>query len=224
MKKIFVPLLIIMVALKTEAQSSVFTIVDSLLLKGNYQEALLQLKKETPKTIEVFNKIASIYQSVGNYNNAIHFYKKALGIENNEAIKVTLAAAYNSTGLSSKAIEVYEDILKKDTSNLIVAHNLGKLYLSKNHANKAAKIYQLLKNKDSLNPNFPYQLGKALEKQGKNLQMGQSYLDAFNIDTLHLKSIYELARFFKTLRVRDSSMVFIDKGLKIDSVNISFCS
>ncbi|MBL4939925.1 MAG: tetratricopeptide repeat protein, partial [Lutibacter sp.] len=152
MKKIFLPLLVMVAVLKTEAQSSVFTVVDDLLLKGNYQKALVQLENEPNKTVKIFDKIASIYQSVGNYNNAIHFYKNALVIENNEAIKVKLAAAYNSTGLSSKAIEVYEDIIKNDTSNLLVAHNLGKLYLAKNKAKRAEKIYQFLKEKDTLNP------------------------------------------------------------------------
>ena len=52
--------------------------------------------------------------------------------------------------------------------------------------------------------------------------MGQSYLDAFNKDTLHLKSIYELAKFLKELRYKDSTMFFINKGLKIDSVNVNF--
>ena len=41
------------VVLKTEAQSSVFTVVDKLLLKGNYQEALVLLEEEQPKTIMI---------------------------------------------------------------------------------------------------------------------------------------------------------------------------
>jgi tetratricopeptide (TPR) repeat protein len=222
MKKIFVPLLIIMVALKTEAQSSVFSVVDSLLLKGNYQVALIQLEKEHIKTAKIYGKIASIYQSIGDFNKAIQYYEKALVIEEKESLKVKLGVSYNSAGFPSKAIALYEDIIKKDTSNLLVAHSLGKLYLAKNKAKRAVKIYRFLNIKDSLNPNYPYQLGKALEKQGKHLKMGQSYLDAFNIDTLHLKSIYELSKFFKELRVKDSTMLFIEKGLKIDSTNVNF--
>ena len=96
------------------------------------------------------------------------------------------------------------------------------MYLAKNKAKKAEQLYRFLKKKDTLNPNYPYQLAIALEKQNRNLKMGQSYLDAFNIDTLHLKSIYELSKFFKELRIKDSTMLFIDKGLKIDSANINF--
>lgn len=222
MKKIIATLLFIMVALKTEAQSSVFTIVDDLLLKGNYQEALVQLDKESSKTVKVYDKIAGIYQVIGNYNKAIKNYEKALVIEDNEAIKVKLGVAYNSAGFSNKAILIYEGIIEKDTSNLLVAHSLGKLYLAKNKAKKAEKLYRFLKKKDTLNPNYSYQLAESLSKQNRKLEMGQSYLDAYNIDTLHIKSMYNLAKFFKTLRIKDSTMLFIDKGLNIDSANINF--
>ena len=166
-----------------------------------------------------------IYDSnvyIGNYNKAIEFYKKALVIEDSEELKVKLGSAFNSTGLTSKAILIYEDIIKNDTTNLLVTHNLGKLYLAKNKAKKAEKLFRFLKGKDSLNPNYPYQIGVCLEKRNRNLAMGQSYLDAFNIDTLHLKSIYGLSKFFKELRMKDSTMLFIDKGLKIDSTNVNF--
>lgn len=71
-----------MVALKTEAQSSVFTVVDDLLLKGNYQDALVKLEKENPKMVKVYDKIATIYQTIGNHNKASENHKKVLAIEN----------------------------------------------------------------------------------------------------------------------------------------------
>jgi len=222
MKKSIVTFLLIMLALKAEAQSSVFSVVDQLLLKGNYQMALVQLEKEPIKTVMVFDKMANIYQSIGDFNKAIKYYEKALVIEEKEDLKVKLGVSYNSAGFPSKAITIYEDIIKKDTANLLVAHSLGKLYLAKSKAKGAEKIYRFLKEKDTLNPNYAYQLGKSLAKQGKHLKKGQSYLDAYNIDTLHLKSIYELSKFFKELRIKDSTMLFIDKGLRLDSTNINF--
>ena len=222
MKKILLPLLFLLVVLKTEAQSSVFTVVDSLLIKGNYQLALDLLTKSEPQTFELLEKAASINQTIGNDTKAIELYKKALTFNNSESLKIKLGQVYNSAGLSSKAIEVYEDIIKKDSSNLLVLNNLGKLYLAFNKPKKAALVYNYLKNKDSLNPNYPYQLAEALSKQNKLFKMGQSYLDAYNLDTLHIKSIYELAKFFKKLKIKDSTMLFIDKGLKIDSTNLNF--
>jgi len=222
MKKILIPLLFLVAVLKTEAQSSVFTVVDSLLIKGNYQKALILLEETKDKNPLVLEKTADIYQTIGNYNKAISFYSKALEIEPKSQLKIKLANVFSIIGYKDKAIDLYEDVFKKDSSNLLVAHNLGKLYLRELKPKSAEQLFRYLKNQDTLNPNYPYQLGKALGLQRKKLQMGQSYIDAFTIDTLHLNSIYEVAKFFKTINVRDTSRIFIEKGLKIDSTNINF--
>lgn len=222
MKKIITLLLFTIAVLKTEAQSSVFTMVDELLLKGDYQLAIQLLDKQEPKTIEILDKTATIYQTVGNYTEAIKNYSEALKLEDNDRIKVKLGNAYNSAGLSNKAVETFEGIIQNDSTNLLVINSLGKLYLGKNKSVKAEKIYTFLKTQDSLNPEYPYKLAQSLEKQRKYFRMCDSYLDAYSIDSLHLKSIYGLAKFFKELREKDSTMLFIDKGLNIDSINVNF--
>ena len=222
MKKILISLLFLVAVLKTEAQSSVFTVVDSLLVKGNYQKALLFLEETIDQNALVLEKTADIYQTIGNYNKAIASYSEALTIEEKSQLKIKLANVYATIGYKNKAIELYENVFKKDSSNLLVANNLGKLYLRELKPKSAEQLFRYLKIQDTLNPNYPYQLGKALALQRKKLQMGQSYIDAFTIDTLHLNSIYEVAKFFKTINVRDTSRIFIEKGLKIDSTNINF--
>jgi len=222
MKKILISLLFLVAVLKTEAQSSVFTVVDSLLVKGNYQKALLFLEDTKDQNALVLEKTADIYQTIGNYNKAIASYSEALTIEEKSQLKIKLANVYATIGYKNKAIELYENVFKKDSSNLLVANNLGKLYLRELKPKSAEQLFRYLKIQDTLNPNYPYQLGKALALQRKKLQMGQSYIDAFTIDTLHLNSIYEVAKFFKTINVRDTSRIFIEKGLKIDSTNINF--
>lgn len=222
MKKVLYIVTLVLSVLKTEAQSSVFTVVDSLLLKGNYQKALVLLDNTQPKTFAVLEKVASIYQSIGNENKALKYLNKALELENSETAKVKLAQLYLAMGLTSKAVETYEVLIKNDTSNLLVANSLGKLYLSQNQPKRAEKLFRFLQSKDPENPNFPYQIGESLEKQNKFNEMGQSYLNAYKLDTLHLKSIFELAKFFKALRFQDSTTLFINKGLQIDSNNINF--
>lgn len=222
MKKILIPLLLLVAVLKTEAQSSVFMVVDSLLIKGNYQKALILLENSKDQNPLVLEKTADIYQTIGNYNKAITNYSEALAIEEKSELKIKLANVYATIGYKKKAIDLYEDVFKKDSSNLLVANNLGKLYLRELKPKSAEQLFRYLKIQDTLNPNYPYQLGKALALQRKKLQMGQSYIDAFNIDTLHLNSIYEVAKFFKSLHIRDTSRIFIEKGLKIDSTNVNF--
>lgn len=224
MKKIIIPLLLILAVIKTEAQSSVFAVVDSLLQVGKYQKALQLLETENNQNAIIYEKTGDIYQTIGNYNKAIANYSKAIEIEPKSNPKIKLANVYATLGYKQKAIDLYEAVFKKDSSNLLVAYSLGKLYLKEMKPKSAAKIFRYLNIQDTLNPNYPYQLGKALALQGrkKMLSMGQSYIDAYTIDTLHLNSIYEVAKFFKTINVRDTSRIFIEKGLKIDSTNINF--
>ncbi|MDT8418016.1 MAG: tetratricopeptide repeat protein [Lutibacter sp.] len=222
MKKIFIVISLLFTILKTEAQSSVFVVVDSLLAEGNYQKALTLLDNTIPKTSLIFEKSAGVYQSIGSDTKALECLNKALEFGTNESIKVKLAQLFVSTGFTSKAVETYESLIEKDTSNLLIANSLGKLFLSLNQAEKAEKIYRYLMKMDTVNPNYPYQLAESLEKQNKHSEMGQRYLDAYKLDTLHIKSIFGLAQFFKSLNFKDSTSLFIDKGLKTDPNNLNF--
>jgi len=221
MKKILCFSLLIFICLKLEAQNIHFTNIDSLLLLGKYQKALKILENK-PENFDVFVKSAAIYKRIGNYSKAINFYKKALDIKDNNLVKVSLGNAYNLAGFKTNAVKVYENIIQKDSTNLLVLNSLGKIYLSANHPKKAEKIYRFLIKKDTLNPNYPFQLARAFAKQNKFLKMGQSYLEAYKLDTLHIRSFYELAKFFRKIRDKDSTNLFIDKGLALDSLSISF--
>lgn len=221
MKKKLIIILVFILSLTTEAQVSVVKVTDSLLSQGKYQQAL-ELLKNKEETTANLHKIGSIYQTIGNYTKAIETYKKALKISNNDVIKTRLAKVYTSAGFPSKAIKLYEEIIQKDSSNLLVANSLGKLYLSNGKTKSALKIYKYLTKKDTLNPNYPYQLGVAYNREKKFFEMGDSYLEAFKRDSLHVKSIYRLAKFYKDLKFKDSTLLFIDKGLQIASNNINF--
>lgn len=221
MKKILYLSLLILLCFKLEAQNQNLTKIDNLLLQGKYQRAL-EILKNKQGSFEVFVKSAEIYKQIGNYTKAIYFYKKALDIKNDNIVKVSLGNIYTLAGYKTEAIKVYEDIIQKDSTNLLVLNSLGKIYLSESQPKKAENIYRYLTKQDTLNPNFPFQLAKALSKQDKFFKMGQSYLEAYKLDTLHLRSIYELAKFFKKLHMKDSTNLFINKGLALDSLSINF--
>jgi len=222
MKKKLITIIVLIISFTTEAQVSIVKVADSLLIQGNYQKALELLESQEVKTIATFDKTASIYQSIGNYNKAIEFYVKALKIKEIDVVKAKLGKTYSSAGLPLDAIKIYEEIIQKDSTNLLVSNNLGKLYLSNRQTKKAVRIYQYLKKKDTINPNYPYQLGVALGRLKKPFEMGDNYLEAFKRDSMHIKSIYRLAKFYKDLKFKDSTMLFINKGLKIDKNNINF--
>ena len=188
MNKIILSIVIGMSILKTEAQTLVFNASDSLMQQGNYQKALVILDSVEVGTAELFYRKGAIYQTTGNYSKAIENYIKSLEIQNNPLVTKKLGKVYELAGLNSKAIRTYEKIMEIDATNLLVANRLGKLYLANFKSEKAERIFKFLTVKDSLNPNYFYLLARSQLKQKKFLKMGQSYLDAYTIDTLHIKS------------------------------------
>ena len=47
------------------------------------------------------------------------------------------------------------------------------------------------------------------------------FLSAYEIDTTHIKSVYQLAKRFSVLRKRDSSRIFTDKGLALNPLHLN---
>ena len=125
-KKILI--LTILWIVKVEAQTSTFSTIDSLFEKGRYKMALVQLDK-LPLTFESNFKKATIYESIDNYKKMVDYLEKAIVYKEDYKAKLKLAKAYQRLKKSNKAIIIYEDILKKDSLNLVLKYQLGKLYL-----------------------------------------------------------------------------------------------
>ena len=106
MKKIIIPLLFILAVIKTEAQSSVFAVVDSLLQVGKYQKALKLLEDEDNQNSVIFEKTGDIYQTIGNYNKAIANYSNAIAIEPKSQSEIKLANVCATLGYKQKAIDL----------------------------------------------------------------------------------------------------------------------
>ncbi|MBL4745712.1 MAG: hypothetical protein JKY08_05040 [Flavobacteriaceae bacterium] len=189
---------------------------------GNYQARLVELdKKERPLFVDFVEK-AGIYHQIGHYNKAIFNYKKALEMNPSDVIDIQLAKSYHAAGMSKNAIFIYENVFVKDSSNLLVANQLARLYNSTRQKMHAFKMYNYLKQKDQTNPSYSYQMGRILKKQGNVFTSGELFLDAFRRDSAHVKSIFELAKFYKRLKFKDSTQLFIDKGLALNKESLNF--
>ena len=224
MKKKILIILFMLLIFKTGAQTSVLKITDSILQTGNYKAALAELQKVENPSYEVLEIIAGINQKVGNNSVAIKHYDKAFRIIPSVKIKEQLAKSYQSIGNADKAIQMYNEVLQTNPDNLLLKYNLAKLYMSEKKVKKAIELFNELSEKDSLNANYQYQLGIAYEKLGQSgfSNSVNSFIKAYNIDSLHLKSIYNLAKFYRKLKFKDSATLFIDKGLKINPKSINF--
>jgi len=220
MKKQFLLLICIFTLLKTTAQIPVSKIADSILSTGNYQLALQQLKTIEKPSSSILEKIASIYQKVGNHSEAIAFYHQAYEIKPSDKIKERLGVSYQFMGNVPRTITLYQEVLKANPNNLLLKYTLAKLYMGERKVKQAIKLFTELSEQDPKNPNYHYYLGLAYDKIKKDPSVG--FLKAFELDSMHLKSIYRLAKFYQAIDVRDSTRLFIDKGLKINPESINF--
>ncbi len=220
MKKILLFIGLVFLTYKMDAQNSILKLSDSLMQVGNYQAALQKLEKINNSSADIFEKIAGIYQKVGDNSKAIENYMKAYQLNPSDKIKEKLGKSYQFRGNSDKAIRLYNEVLSANPDNLLLKYNLAKLYMAERKTSFAVKLLKELIQKDSLNPNYYYQLGEVYEKLNKD--PSKVYLKAYALDSLHLKSIYNLAKFYKSIKVKDSTGLFIDIGLKISPDNLNF--
>lgn len=211
-KKILIVLLFTI--LKVEAQISTFLVVDSLFAKGRYKLALNEIDAKQPSFLSNYKK-AVIYESIDNYKKTVECLEKAITIKDDEKAKLKLAKNYRRLKESKKAILIYEEIIAKDSLNLVLQYQLGKLYLITRNAEKAATTFKYLILRDTTNANYSYHLGLAFTLKGQRDPMINSFIDTFEKDTLHIKAIIRLAKSFKKLKDIDSTQLFVDKGLVI---------
>ena len=219
MKKSFL-ILLLFGFVKVGAQTSTFSIADSLFEKGRYKLALQELDKNNPSFLSNFKK-AVIYESIDNYKKTAEFLEKAIVFKDDEKVKLKLAKTYQRLKITNKAVKIYEEILAKDSLNLVLKYQLGKLYLNSKDADKAVRIFKYLIDNDALNANYSYQLALAFALKNDRDRMINSFIATYKKDTLHLKAIENLASSFKKLNDIDSTQLFVEKGLAIDKNHIN---
>ncbi|PHS10804.1 MAG: hypothetical protein COA88_00515 [Kordia sp.] len=134
----------------------------------------------------------SLFQ-LGNYSKAISFYEK--DVDNSLYTQTKIARAYIGLGAHRKAIPYYENIVLKDSTQLITQYELGKLYYKIKASEKAFDYFKKLIAKDKKNPNFRYQLG-LVQLQAKDKRYIESFRKAIALDPYHLKSIKQLCKHF----------------------------
>jgi tetratricopeptide (TPR) repeat protein len=209
---------------RSVAQSADLSVADSIFRTGNYKNALNILEKIKPQDFNVLVKQGKIHQKTGNYSKAIAFYSKALQQKESLSVQQELGRSYLAHGNLDKAIRIYEEIIAKDSMNLLLKFELAKLYTREYRKDDAIPLLEDLIKADSLNPGYYYELGKIYKNKSARgfLKSGNYFLSAYRIDTTHLKSIYELTKFFDKIRFKDSTRLFIRKGLQLDPSSINF--
>ena len=153
--------------------------------------------------------IADSLYRIGDYTKAINVYAKV----NTPNANLQIARAYNVVRNYDKAMLQYEALVERDPKAQLARFELGKIYAKTRKSVKAQQLFEVLVSEYPNNPEYFYYLGSAyadLDSIPKSVQLFKS---AIARDSTHLRSIYEVAKYYVSEQELDSVVKYADKGL-----------
>ncbi|MDH7448005.1 tetratricopeptide repeat protein [Aquimarina sp. 2201CG14-23] len=119
-------IIILLVFIETEAQSSALKTADNFYALGNYSEAIKNYEKIIPKDQYIFLQIAKAHKAKGTYLNALTYYEKAV-ISNPSlsSAKLEYAKLLMTTNKIQKADSVYSELVLQHDKNPNFQYRLG---------------------------------------------------------------------------------------------------
>lgn len=153
--------------------------------------------------------VADSLYATGNYTQAINTYATV----GNTASNLQIARAYNAIGNYDKAIAQYEAVVTRDSDLRIARLELGKLYLKTKRYDDARKIFSKLVADDETNPEYFYYQGEAFRELEQFSSGLVAYKKAIKIDSTHLRSLFQLGKYFVVKQENLQALEYIEKGL-----------
>lgn len=170
MIKYTLSILILLTIFKTEAQTSVLKIADSLYAHGNYSKAIAQYKAHSHPP-EVYHNIAKSYIAIGNYDEALINYEKAVETnQDNTLLKYDFGKFLYRTKHYKKAAELFNKLVYIDYKNPNFQYELG-LALEKLKDSTAQNRFFNAFQLDTTHQKAIYKIARFHLKKGHNRQV-----------------------------------------------------
>ncbi|MCM4172427.1 tetratricopeptide repeat protein [Arenibacter sp. TNZ] len=103
----------------------------------------------------------------------------------------------------------------------MATYELGRLYLKlKKHA-LAKEVFSQLVDGKNPNPEYFYYLGESLKELNLFPESIAAYKHSVKVDSTHLRSLFQLGKYYVLQRERDSVLKYVDKGLHFYENDVS---
>jgi tetratricopeptide (TPR) repeat protein len=219
---------LLLIVFKTEAQTSVLNIADSLYAIGNYSKAIEQYKLyKIPK--DVYNKIAKSYTAIGNYDEALKSYEAHISANHNDALTTfEYAILLSQTKKNKEASMIFKDLVTMDDKNPNYHYQLG-LALEKMNDSTAIESYHSTFQLDSTHQKAIYKIAKYFLQKGKN-QLAEDYADIGlktyenNLELISLKAQnYFLKKNYKSAAIWFEKLIGLGESSEFVHKQLSLC-
>lgn len=132
-----------------------------------------------------------------------------------------MARLYKTIGQNYKAISIYESLLAKDPDNSLAAYQLAKLLLQVKNQKKQYPLLQELQKVDAENANYLCHEGIANTMLKNKNKAIDNFLQAYRKNDAHFKAIERLAYAYVLLQDKDSTALFVNRGLELRPEHIA---
>lgn len=154
-----VSILFLLILFKTEAQTLVLNMADSLYVNGNYSKAIDHYKTYENQS-EVFDKIAKAYIAIGNYDEALQNYEASISENPDDALlKFEYARVLSQTKNYETAAKVFNNLVSIDNKNPNYHYELG-LVLEKLKDSTSINQYRSAYKLDETHQKAIYKIAK----------------------------------------------------------------
>uniref|UniRef100_UPI004047F824 tetratricopeptide repeat protein n=1 Tax=Mariniflexile sp. TaxID=1979402 RepID=UPI004047F824 len=211
-------LFLVFILNKTEAQTSVLIIADSLYANGNYSKAITQYKLFQNQA-DVYDKIARSYVAIGNFDEALKNYKASIEVKPHDALlKYDYARLLLSVKKYKEASILFNDLIHVDYNNPNYHFQLG-LVLEKLEDDSAINRFISAYNLDQTHQKAIYKIA-LYYLQNKKYKLVDKYtntgLESYpnNVELINLK-----AQNFLWQEEFESSVIWFEKLLELGESN-----
>ena len=162
-------------------------------------------------------EVADSLYAQGNYIKAINEYAKI----GTAAAALQIARSYNAIGNFDKAVAQYRFVTKAHADFQLARFELGKLLLKVKQYAEANKVFTKLTENTTNNPEYHYYLGETKMQLDKPEESLVHYKKAIALDSTHLRSLFQLAKYYTVKQERDNALGYIEKGLRFYDTDVS---
>lgn len=187
-----ISILFLLILFKTEAQTSVLNMADSLYVNGNYSKAIEHYKAYNNQS-EVFVKIAKAYIAIGNYDDALLNYEASIKTNPNiTLVTYEYGKLLANTKKYKEASKVFNDLVYIDNKNPDYYYELG-LALEQLKDSTAIDKFRSAYALDETHQKAIYKIAK-FYLQNRKYDMVNKYADkgletyANNLELINLKA------------------------------------